>query len=190
MRKYVSIISSAFLAIVSSSVFAAGLDSETMKTIHTEIKPAFSAKCMKSMEGATQKVCDCLADQASKNLDDKMLAVCENPNTENGRSCISGAVGAATQKSLLKETVRKCLDESQGAHTTAAPVAGDKVSSATPAQDVPVQPAASVVPVETQPATTSTPDALAAPKAPEPATVDGDAKVSDTVSTDNDDDSD
>ena len=70
------------------------------------MKIKFVEKCKETIEGATDAICDCLADKATTSLDDKVLATCEN--NASGGACITGAVSAATKKALTKESVRFC----------------------------------------------------------------------------------
>ena len=105
MRKSMFILLVAALC-MNHMAYADKLDADTIFRIHMEVRNKFVEKCKENVEGATDRICNCLADKAVTSLDDKVLAKCENDAT--GGACITGAVSDAAKKALTKESVKFC----------------------------------------------------------------------------------
>jgi hypothetical protein len=98
--------SAIFLLTANVAYASDNLDADTIKKIHVQVKIKFLEKCKEEMEGATDAICNCLADKAAASLDDSILASCSNDKT--GGPCIVNAVSIATKKALSKESVKLC----------------------------------------------------------------------------------
>lgn len=121
-------------ASLSSAAFA--LDDATITFIHSETKSALADKCNKDMVGVTPAVCDCLADKAQANLDDKSLKNCPDKGKKS-QSCISKIVETAVLSVLTKENSDACIQQtqSQSAPATSQPSANQSPQAQAPATD-------------------------------------------------------
>ncbi len=96
---------------VSSLSFAAMVNSDVVKYIHTQTKSAFFAMCKSKLTGATDTVCSCLADSTVANIDDNSLMKCDSKDS----NCIAKIVENAGIRAFSDDGIKACMSKSNSA---------------------------------------------------------------------------
>lgn len=107
MRKLLLSLTAMSMLAFAPLTFAAVLDAETIKQVHDVVKSKVIDKCMTSMKTPDAQLCSCIGETAQKNLDDKVLATCDN--SESGGPCITKAVSTATIAAMSDDSIKACV---------------------------------------------------------------------------------
>jgi len=106
-----SVFSSFSLCNTASYAFA--MDKNAIDYTHSVTRTKFFDMCKEKIVGATEDVCNCLADNTVANIDDNELKKCDS--TQN--YCISKVVEAAAMKAFTQDGITACVKKSEKPNT-------------------------------------------------------------------------
>jgi len=88
-----------------NAAYAFAMDSNAINYVHTDTKTKFFDMCKNKIIGATDDVCNCLAENTVANIDDNELKKCDS--TQN--YCISKVIEAAATKTFTQDGITACV---------------------------------------------------------------------------------